>query len=517
MNASRTTAESAPFSVMPGGRSAWRRRAPIFLIAGSPLLLLIGGCLYGDYRSRARVGALIAAIERTDPDWRMSDLDKGRSIPPDGENSAPIVLRVASMVPNSWPTSGSPIEDPDGKRLALVNQALELPPQVRLTDEMAAALRVEMEGFGPTLEEARGIKDFPRGGTHIKWDPIPFMTLIPHIQQTRKAAHLLRADAIERAQSGDADGAIESVHAMINTARSIGDEPLLISMLVRTSIDSLANLTLERVLAQSEPSGEKLAALQGALAQEEAEPLTYIALRGERAEYYEMLEKLRTREVPMSSLGAMGMPVPMAFKFAPGWMFRNSQILGLEYLNDSVEAAKGPPELIFERGRTIDDRLKQTPRWKAPLAFLFLPATNSAALANVRVRTQLRCMMVMLAAERYRRDHGEWPKGIADLVPEYLADVPGDPFLADSSRGPIRFMRRADGLTVYSVSVDGRDDGGHQIDAAKAWNQPGGDLGYRLWDAMSRRQDAPARKAGTRSDAEGPDSGAPLETSGADK
>lgn len=43
---------------------------------------------------------------------------------------------------------------------------------------------------------------------------------------------------------------------------------------------------------------------------------------------------------------------------------------------------------------------------------------------------------------------------------------------------PIRYRRLADGVVVYSVGADGKDDGG----------KAGADLGYRLWDVDRRRQ-----------------------------
>src|SRR5262249_47611630 len=100
--------------------------------------------------------------------------------------------------------------------------------------------------------------------------------------------------------------------------------------------------------------------------------------------------------------------------------------------------------------------------------------------AYVRVTAQLRCARVMLAAERYRQLHGRWPEKLDELVPEFLDKVPLDPF--DSQ--PLRWVRRSDGWTVYSVSADATDDGGNLSDR---FMQNGVDIGFRLFDLNQRR------------------------------
>ncbi len=481
-----------------------RRLIEISLIVLAPFLLLVGGSLFSNYRSNQRLRDVIAAIEKDDPHWRLADLEEHRNIPDEAENSAPRVLAVATRISGNWPVKGSPIEDPDGNRLKLVNAAIERVAPYRLSDEMAEALKTELNGFGPALADARRLKDFPQGGTKIVWDDVPFLTLIPQVQETRKVSRLLQADALSRAQEGDLVAAFESIRANLNVARSLGDEPLLISMLVRIAVDGITLSSVERTLSLGEAPAAPLEELQRLLTQEEAEPLLYTGLRGERAAYHDMIEKLRNGTVPRSTLGTLGMP-NMPMYLAPGWMFRTSQTLGLEALNEGVKAAKGPPERLLETYQAIDQRAAKTPRWRAPFYFLFVPATNAASLAHVRSRTHLRCTIVMLAAERYRLDHGDWPKTLDALVPDYLESVPRDPF----GSGPLRMLRRDDGLTIYSVSDDGNDDGARDLDV-KNWRKPGNDLGTRLWDLKSRRQEMPVNRSAAVEP--GAEPGTPLET-----
>jgi hypothetical protein len=111
-----------------------------------------------------------------------------------------------------------------------------------------------------------------------------------------------------------------------------------------------------------------------------------------------------------------------------------------------------------------------------------MPAMTKVAESYCRGVGDLRCAFVAVALERYRRDHGHWPKTLESLVPNYLSAVPTDP--RDSK--PLRYKRRADGVVVYSIGPDGTDDGG-KLNRQNPWAK-GVDQGFQLWDLKQRRQ-----------------------------
>ena len=75
-------------------------------------------------------------------------------------------------------------------------------------------------------------------------------------------------------------------------------------------------------------------------------------------------------------------------------------------------------------------------------------ASNTAAL---------RCAVAALGVERFRIAHdGKLPSTLAELVPQYLAAVPTDPY----DGKPLRFKPLTQGFVVYSLGEDGDDDGG---------------------------------------------------------
>jgi hypothetical protein len=70
--------------------------------------------------------------------------------------------------------------------------------------------------------------------------------------------------------------------------------------------------------------------------------------------------------------------------------------------------------------------------------------------------TRLHLLMSDLALQAYCRDHGRPPDALAELVPEYLAEVPVDA-LGDA---PLRYRREGSAYRVYSVGWNEVDDGG---------------------------------------------------------
>jgi hypothetical protein len=92
---------------------------------------------------------------------------------------------------------------------------------------------------------------------------------------------------------------------------------------------------------------------------------------------------------------------------------------------------------------------------------------------------RLRGAVAAVAAVRYRRTHGSWPEALAELVPDYLSQIPQDPY----AEGPFRYRRLPTGLVIYSIGRDGRDGGGKVHVPPESAD---GDIGFRLWDRGSR-------------------------------
>jgi hypothetical protein len=156
----------------------------------------------------------------------------------------------------------------------------------------------------------------------------------------------------------------------------------------------------------------------------------------------------------------------------------------LHLLNQLVEASQRPDEEQGAVFQQVEREIKLAKVNYDVVTALLMPAMIKAQEAAQRSRADLRCAVVGVALERYRRDHGNWPASLEALVPRYLSAVPADP--CDGK--PLRSTRRPDGVLVYSVGPDRVDNGGalnRRNPLAKNT-----DRGFRLWDRSARRQPA---------------------------
>jgi hypothetical protein len=86
-----------------------------------------------------------------------------------------------------------------------------------------------------------------------------------------------------------------------------------------------------------------------------------------------------------------------------------------------------------------------------------LMALDTVRNAESGTRAYRRVVLAALALRCYEAEHGRLPERLDELVPEYLPEVPLDPFDGE----PLRY--RADGDAaprVYSIGPNRRDDGG---------------------------------------------------------
>jgi hypothetical protein len=65
-------------------------------------------------------------------------------------------------------------------------------------------------------------------------------------------------------------------------------------------------------------------------------------------------------------------------------------------------------------------------------------------------------VFIGIALELYHREHKKWPESLAELSPRYLPTLPADPI----NGKPLHYKIVNDRPIVYSVGVDGDDDGG---------------------------------------------------------
>jgi hypothetical protein len=488
--------EIDPTGAPPAGGGLRRRWVVVVLFLTLPIVVM--AIIWGAMRTRTanRLRRAVAEAESIDPGrWRQADLWKARAAVSDDENSATVISYIAREMPIGWLAAPGPgsRNEPSAWRLALLDEMSKRPPTEPLTQEERDRLHADLAALGPPLDEARTLADRPWGRFNVTLSPIAFTTSLSHVESVRQVNRLLTLDAVGRAADHDIDGALSDIRAMVNTGRSIGDEPIAMSQLVRMALVGNALSTLERVLAQGEGSDAELMAVQDLLALEAKAPVLLWAVQGERASSFDTMTKLASGTIGFNRLmGAATGTRANYWLSPPRLLYEHNAGVTLDLMNDAALIARQPmreqlPLWVAWEGRVASERAGTLGPFISSISLLLMPSMRHIANRALDRAAELACAQVILAAERYRLAHGDWPTSLGDLVPDYLDAPPEDPF------GPGLILKRdADGLIVYSVGGDGEDDGGQNLRMTRPGSSfaPPSDLGYRLFDPLQRRRPA---------------------------
>jgi hypothetical protein len=438
----------------------------------------------------ARYREAAALADLLDQGWRLDDIMAEREKVPDAINSAILVQKIAAQLPYGWPgikhydaaftERDLPEARPDFARLEELRQTLE--PAVDLISQarqLADYPRGQLDGARPRIERLE-----PLGGVNASVD-----VNFPHGQDVHRVVFLLWLDAKLRIEAGAIDPAITDVQAMICAGRSIGDYPGSSAQMPRAGAIWRAIPCLETALAQGQAQANALAPLQLVLENEARQGHRMLALRGERAIIDDLLEQIHAEKLGFSAIPNFAEYPYMSRAFTNRVNLRQSQAILLRLHSRAVEIARLPEAEQIEAMKALSDEwTTQARQWgffekSRRLTERLLLGRGGGIPTWLGMNDALiRTAIAALAAERFRLDHGTWPDSLDQLVPNYLAAVPNDPFIA----GPIKLRKLSDGLFIYSVGYDGKDDGG-KIDP-KLRMRDGADLGFRLWNVPGRGQ-----------------------------
>lgn len=94
---------------------------------------------------------------------------------------------------------------------------------------------------------------------------------------------------------------------------------------------------------------------------------------------------------------------------------------------------------------------------------LLAPALHDIYKFQFQWVAKARIIAIAFSVRLYELEHGRRPGKLEELVPKYLPAVPADPFARDGAA--IRYAPDANPPVLYSVYLDGKDDGGIALES----------------------------------------------------
>lgn len=320
----------------------------------------------------------------------------------------------------------------------------ESPNQEKL-DELAAPLHELVRSSTDALLLADKAAELPfdgfPAGTEYNYRTAAVLAL----------SELITARTLTLSQSGDAERAITSVISGLQIRRALRDARWM----------APSGHQVPVMLSLTRPSPQALARLQTALEAEERPERQLEDFLRERARYVELIWR-RYYGTDPNAPGHYTLPMRSVTETVMRPWFTHKAVNLLRLWAQLVEAARTEWP---EKARRSPDVLEshrpegQVPRAGGYFDALLNPGVVLGAFSQAVDPTQLivdRASLVAVAIERFRRDRGAFPAQLSELVPQYLREIPLDPY----SGRPLLFRSANYAYTVYSVGPNQQDDQG---------------------------------------------------------
>lgn len=339
------------------------------VVAGVLLLCLVAAWFMWAASADRRLDARLAELEAA---GYATDLTRlAPPLPPDDDNAATLFDQAFAGFPNPLPDALGPLLDrttgefSDEERATMDAFFLEHAEAFALLDEAASLPRCVFP------------RDYSRG----------YAILLPQIANVIKACKLLRMRVWRQAADGDVSAAARTIETTIATAECCGDEPILVSQLVRIvglgiAIDELQSMMLEPGLPP-----EALRRIRDRLDPDGLIAGMRLAYRGELAFASSMVRAVRGGDDVAQNLG-VELPAVLDTTVARPLIADDLGNL-LDTERRMIEAADRPYPQAAPALAAIDAEVQATVDWRRPISGMMMYAVGPSHANAVKMQSRL--------------------------------------------------------------------------------------------------------------------------------
>ncbi|WP_428938621.1 hypothetical protein [Fontivita pretiosa] len=435
MNSTALSESDKPFPP----RYWWLKRLSLAL-AAALIALTIVRIIWG-YDAQRRYDRAIQAIRARGEPILPEDFDAPH-IPDDANRVHYLNLAISAINPNADPP-------------AATNMAY--PSYLPMSSEWMSVAKTAWEANQDALRYARQARSYTKVDWGVRFRSPVINQILTPLGHQRRLANLLGDMAVYQHIQGNDAQALELIQDLFAQADALREQPTLVSQLVAVGIDLLAAARLEVIapglrLADDPATAPTTQSVTPATHQQAKILISRLldarrvgiaqAMLSERMLLADQMAVLTSRSLLLRPMYLMS--VVQAFP-----IFDQVRAAATQPTNILAQQAL-PPALPIATGST---GFHQFP------GSVFLPAFNRAIETQMCVRMEHHLAAVIVACRLYQVDHaGRWPEKLEDLVPDYLPDVPVDPF--SQTGQPLKYLLARNGTRpiVYSVGEDGKDN-----------------------------------------------------------
>jgi hypothetical protein len=427
-------------------------------------------------RARGEVGGLLAALAEqglyVEPARAEGAVPATKPKPPAAANAGPEIAREEI----SFESFALQVEAPADISDFTDKFRLALAPWETMSEAMHAALRKYLADNQETLRNLHN--NGAKGAAEISWiftsetAPRPWKVYGSLV----KGLRLLEIESLIALIDGDTDTAATALRAGLVLICQSRRNPYVSDFLTHREFCTSMSYSLQNALATGMLEPDQLAALQNALGPASTKDQLRQELRKEFECGLMLFQNPRfwAAQLPSNPLERL-LPGSNSLLISASALSGMLDIQRQTYLREFSQLAglmDIPPPERYQQFRVHME--SHTKGWRVFRGMFADPLFGAltAFLDEAQVRAQLEIIGAALAIERHRVDHDSLPETLEVLSPVYLGSPPRDPFDGE----PLRYHLTNNGFVLYSVGVDGKDNGGRQEDY---------DLFYEHWDDES--------------------------------
>lgn len=472
------------------------RRRKILIVAGIVIGVAILIPVIRHYQLRFAVESYIAELKAKGEPMELAQVIPP-PVPPE-QNSAPIFLKAAALLTtNDDVLNNNP---PPNMRGVAPGKAMVgwMQPEIRNSDATNSweEIKKALEQNGEALNVLVQITNSSLFNFNLQYTQ-RFEMQLTHLSLEKKAAQRLAANAIYDLRSDDSNSVVKYFRVIFTLVNGTHDERTAISQLVRIAIAQIGFAATWELLQSPNLTEEQLAGLQIECGHLEFIQAAQFVLplereggedslakwRGSNTEiqhYFDLQKKVQEamgnsdEDDSEGSIWNKAKTKAKVFLWRYWWSYSDElrSLKGYEVLMDSLRLADATH--FFKNALIVQDReLNQLgiSQLRSSFDSIFSGQTDFHSMMSesivtlggvirkvMRVEAAKQATVTAIALKRYQLKHGNYPKDLNSLVPEFVSTVPLDP--VDGK--PLRYRPNNDGtFLLYSVGENGVDDGGN--------------------------------------------------------
>ncbi len=384
------------------------------------------------------------------------ELNRWYPVVPDNQNAALVLTQVFDFLKTIN-------TDPDTRTAEVWKLKDKFPRRADwFTAEQVELIRWHVETNKPALMKAAEALQRPASRYPVDFHRL-FSTELPHLAHLANLAYLEQCTALLADLAGRNEEATDSIVSILALARTLDNEPCLISQLVRLRMLRIAHATLEQRANAGAFNPSEIEILKAAFIHTHTTNMAVHALIGERAmaiPYFRMsraeADKINPpkdgddakKNSPLPCHGPAILRLLGYYDLDYGtYLLGMSRAISL--LSNSPPGNLRASGFLSRVGEASKDK-QRTLSAQTLSAYAGVAGRENEGVANQRLA------LVALAVESFRNETGRLPEKLEELIPKFFEDVPEDPF----TELELQYLRKAKGYVIYSVGSDREDNGG---------------------------------------------------------